>query len=231
MFYCLVSRHKIGRLLLFKVQIFVPRNSNLKFRSVKAMYQSVIKAIDKANAADPNKVTVDGKPYGKESLYATRMSEMLQRFNPSADELMCIAAHGQHIERWRSPRSDFPLGKQGYYQWRTALYDFHAERVTTLMQQAGYSSDECERVYAAVAKKNIKRNPDSQLIEDIASLVFIEHYMLDFASSKPDYDEQKWLGIIRKTWQKMSNEAHEFVLAGNISLPEPLKPLITKALN
>ncbi len=99
------------------------------------------------------------------------------------------------------------------------------------MKTAGYSTSECERVYAAVAKKNIKRNPDSQLIEDIASLVFIEHYMLDFATSKPDYDEQKWLGIIRKTWQKMSNEAHEFVLAGNISLPEPLKPIITKALS
>ncbi len=53
--------------------------------------------------------------------------------------------------------------------------------------------------------------------------------MFDFASSKPDYDEQKWLGIIRKTWQKMSNEAHEFVLAGNISLPEPLKTVNYKS--
>ena len=195
------------------------------------MSQTVIEAIDAANAADPNRVKHAGQALAKESLYSMRMTDMLNRFNPQADELMHIAARGQHIERWRSPRSDFPMGMQGYYQWRTALYDFHAERVTTLMQQAGYSSDECERVYAAVAKKNIKRNPDSQLIADIASLVFIEHYMLDFASSKPDYDEQKWLGIIRKTWQKMSNEAHEFVLAGNISLPEPLKPIITKALS
>jgi hypothetical protein len=195
------------------------------------MYQAVIKAIDAANAVDPNRVKQDDQELAKESLYAMRMTDMLNRFNPQADELMHIAARGQHIERWRSPRSDFPMGKQGYYQWRTALYDFHAERVTALMKTAGYVPQECERVYAAVAKKNIKRNPDSQLIEDIASLVFIEHYMLDFASSKPDYDEQKWLGIIRKTWQKMSNEAHDFVLAGNISLPEPLKPLIIKALN
>ncbi|MCF2846361.1 DUF4202 domain-containing protein [Pseudoalteromonas sp. ACER1] len=195
------------------------------------MSQTVIEAIDAANAADPNRVKHAGQALAKESLYSMRMTDMLNRFNPQADELMRIAARGQHIERWRSPRSDFPMGKQGYYQWRTALYDFHAERVTALMKTAGYSTSECERVYAAVAKKNIKRNPDSQLIEDIASLVFIEHYMLDFATSKPDYDEQKWLGIIRKTWQKMSNEAHEFVLAGNISLPEPLKPIITKALS
>lgn len=195
------------------------------------MYQAVIKAIDNANNADPNSVKFEGQSFAKEFLYAMRMTDMLTRFKPDADELMHIAARGQHIERWRSPRSDFPLGKQGYYQWRGALYDFHAERVTALMKTAGYSIADCERVYAAVAKKNIKHNPDSQLIEDIASLVFIEHYMLDFAMSKPDYDEAKWLGIIRKTWQKMSSEAHEFVLAGQIALPEPLKPLILKALN
>ncbi|MGO2563617.1 MAG: DUF4202 family protein, partial [Pseudoalteromonas nigrifaciens] len=87
-----------------------------------------------------------------------------------------------------------------------------------------------QRVYAAVAKQDIKRNPDSQLVEDIASLVFIEHYMLAFTSTKPDYDEQKWLGIIRRTWQKMSVEARDFVLAGNVTLPEPLVGLIHKAV-
>ncbi|WP_350643741.1 DUF4202 family protein, partial [Psychrobacter sp. HY3-MNA-CIBAN-0198] len=72
--------------------------------------------------------------------------------------------------------------------------------------------------------------PDSQLVEDVASLVFIEHYMLGFASAKPDYNEEKWIGIIRRTWQKMSDEAHEFVLTGNITLPTPLVGLIHKAL-
>jgi hypothetical protein len=55
--------------------------------------------------------------------------------------------------------------------------------------------------------------------------------MLGFANSKPDYDEQKWIGIIRRTWQKMSDDAHEFVLAGNITLPAPLVGLIHKALS
>ncbi|MFY8325283.1 DUF4202 domain-containing protein [Pseudoalteromonas sp. ZZD1] len=195
------------------------------------MFEQVITSIDKANNQDPNYELVDDQKQAKEYIYAQRMTQMLSRFAPEADELMHIVVRGQHIERWRSPRSDFPMNKQGYHQWRSALYEFHAGRVVELMQQAGYKEQACERVYNAVAKKQIKRNPDSQLVEDIASLVFIEHYMLAFAQSKPDYDEQKWIGILQRTWQKMSPQAHDFVLAGNITLPAPLVPLIEKALS
>ncbi len=195
------------------------------------MFEQVITSIDKANKQDPNHELLDEQKQAKEHVYALRMTQMLNRFAPEADELMHIAVRGQHIERWRSPRSDFPMNKQGYHQWRSALYEFHAGRVVELMQQAGYEKQACERVYNAVAKKQIKRNPDSQLVEDIASLVFIEHYMLAFAQSKPDYDEQKWIGILQRTWQKMSPQAHDFVLAGHITLPASLVPLIEKALS
>lgn len=194
------------------------------------MFNKVIALIDEANSQDPNNEQFNGESVPKEYLYSQRMSDMLSRFNPDAGELMQIAVRGQHIQRWKSPRSDFEMNKQGYHQWRSALYIFHASSVVALMQQAGYGEAEQNRVYDAVAKKNIKRNPDSQLVEDVASLVFIEHYMLGFANSKPDYDEQKWIGIIRRTWQKMSDDAHEFVLAGNITLPAPLVGLIHKAL-
>ncbi|ALS34669.1 hypothetical protein PTRA_b0144 [Pseudoalteromonas translucida KMM 520] len=196
----------------------------------KTMLNQVITLIDQANRQDPNTEIYNAQSLPKESLYATRMSEMLARFNPNADELMQIAVRGQHIERWQSPRSNFAMNKQGYHQWRSALYIFHASRVIELMQQVGFNEAQQQRVYAAVAKQDIKRNPDSQLVEDVASLVFIEHYMLAFTSTKPDYDEQKWLGIIRRTWQKMSVEARDFVLAGNIILPEPLVGLIHKAV-
>lgn len=196
----------------------------------KIMLNQVITLIDQANSQDPNTEIYNAQSLPKESLYATRMSEMLARFNPNADELMQIAVRGQHIERWQSPRSNFAMNKQGYHQWRSALYIFHASRVIELMQQVGFNEAQQQRVYAAVAKQDIKRNPDSQLVEDIASLVFIEHYMLAFTSTKPDYDEQKWLGIIRRTWQKMSVEARDFVLAGNVTLPEPLVRLIHKAV-
>ena len=43
--------------------------------------------------------------------------------------------------------------------------------------------------------------------------------------------EAKWLDIVRKTWKKMSEEARQFALSGKIRLPEPLLPLIQKAVS
>ncbi|MDH5483941.1 MAG: DUF4202 domain-containing protein, partial [Gammaproteobacteria bacterium] len=99
-----------------------------------------------------------------------------------------------------------------------------------LMQQAGYDEASIERTRKMVGKRGIKVNPDTQLLEDVTDLVFIEHYMLDFAARHPEYDEEKWIDIIRKTWQKMSKTGQQFALAGNIKLPEPLLPLIQKAV-
>ena len=188
--------------------------------------------INQANSEDPNKVTdSENKEWPKELLYSHHMSDMLERFAPESDDEMKLAIQAQHIQRWQSPRSDYPMNRKGYHQWRTALYTFHADTVAALMEKAGYAKDDIERVKLAVSKKALKKNPDTQLVEDIAALVFIEHYMLEFAGKHPEYDEAKWIDIIRKTWRKMSKPAQQFALSGSIKLPEPLVPLIQKALS
>lgn len=132
-------------------------------------------------------------------------------------------------------RNTYPMTKEGYHAWRTGLYTFQADSAGELIRQAGYDDAMIERVKKAVGKRGIKSNPDTQMLEDIAGLAFIEHYMLAFALSKPEYDEEKWLEIIRKTcrktWKKMSKAAQAFAPSGKIKLPEPLVPLITKAIS
>jgi len=190
-----------------------------------------IELIDAANSEDPNMEKSDGKEVPKELLYSQRMTDMQQRYAPDADDVMILALRAQHIQRWKSPRSDFPMDKKGYHQWRTGLYKFHAETAAALLEQAGYDEAEIERLKLAVGKKSLKSNPDTQLLEDVTALVFIEHYMLEFAEKHPEYSEEKWIDIIRKTWRKMTENAHEFALSGKITLPEPLVPLIQKALS
>lgn len=190
-------------------------------------FERALALFDAANAEDPTRD--EGQP--KELLYGRRMSEMIARFAPDASEAAQLAVRAQHIQRWKVPRSSYPMTKEGYHAWRTGLYTFHANTAAELMRQAGYDDAMIERVKKAVGKRGIKSNPETQLLEDIADLVFIEHYMLAFAQSKPDYDEARWLEIIRKTWQKMSVAAREFALSGKIRLPEPLVPLITKAIS
>jgi hypothetical protein len=194
------------------------------------LYQAAIAAFDKANSEDPNKEVAEGKEYPKEMLYALRMTQMQERYVPETSEAVKLAVRAQHIQRWKSPRSNFSMDRQGYLQWRTGLYKFHAETAGNLMKEAGYEDTMVERVRAIISKKALKVNPETQLMEDVADLVFLEYYMLGFATSHPEYDDAKWIEIIKKTWQKMSPRAHEFALTGKVKLPEALVPLILKAV-
>ena len=189
-------------------------------------FNLAISLFDAANAQDPNQE--EGQP--KELLYAQRMTEMIGRFAPEASEVAQLAVRAQHIQRWMVPRNSYPLGKPGYFAWRTGLYQFHAKTAGELMLQAGYDDALIEQVKVAISKQGIRTNPDTQMLEDVTSLVFIEYYMLGFAGQHAEYSEEKWLGIISKTWKKMSDDAHLFATNGSIKLPEPLLPLILKAV-
>lgn len=194
-------------------------------------FERAIALFDYANGEDPRRdMGPDGNPCPRELLYSRRMTEMLERFAPDASESARLAVRAQHIQRWKSPRESFPMDRNGYLQWRTQLYKFHADTAGRLMQEAGYDEQTIERVKKAIGKRGLKVNRETQLLEDVTALVFIEHYMLEFVGQKPDYSEDKWLGIIRKTWEKMSAGAHAFALSGKLPLPETLVPLIKKAV-
>ena len=196
----------------------------------QSTFEKALALIDAANSEDPNQVTADGKTWPKELIYSMRMSDMLQRFAPDADDAAKLAIRAQHVQRWKSPRDAYPMDRIGYLQWRKDLYKIQAQTAADLLVQAGYDDALISRVKQAVAKKGIKENPDTQLLEDVTDLVFMEHYLLEFAGKHPEYDEEKWLDIIRKTWKKMSDRAQQFALSGSIKLPESLLPLIKKAV-
>ena len=193
-------------------------------------FELAAELIDAANNEDANMETSDGKQWPKELLYSDRMTDMQQRYAPDADDAMKLALRAQHIQRWKYPRDEYPMDRKGYHLWRTNLYTFHADTAAALLVKAGYDDEFINRVKLAVSKKSLKRNLDTQLLEDVSALVFIEHYMLPFVEKHPEYDEGKWILIIQRTWNKMTDKAHAFALAGNIKLPESLVPLILKAV-
>lgn len=194
-------------------------------------FELAVELIDSANNEDTNIEISDGKQWPKELLYSHRMSDMQQRYAPDADDAMKLALRAQHIQRWKCPREEYPMDRKGYHLWRTNLYTFHADTAAALLAKAGYDDEFINRVKLAVSKKSIKTNPDTRLLEDVSALVFIEHYMLAFVDKHPEYDEEKWLLIIKRTWNKMTEKAHTFALSGKIKLPESLIPLIQKAVS
>lgn len=174
---------------------------------------SVLSAIDLLNAQDPISQLVDGQPMAKELLYSQRMSACLDNFSPNASDELKIAARAQHVQRWKSPRSDYPLGKAGYYKWRQSLAKMHAETAADLMLAAGYADSSIELVRQLLTKKGIKEDERVQTLEDVICLVFLEFYYPEFAEK---HDDAKVIDILQKTWKKMSphgqSKALELVL-------------------
>jgi len=194
-------------------------------------FNKALELYDAANSVDPNiDVDNDKQEVPKELLYSKRMLDMINRYLPDADDVAKLSVAAQHIERWKSPRSDYPMNRKGYHLWRTNLYKFHAETAAKLLEEAGYDEEFIARVKLAIGKKNLKTNHDTQILEDVAALTFLEHYMMAMYINFPQYDEEKWIDIIIRTWKKMSPAAQAFALSGDVKLVEELVPVIQKAL-
>lgn len=190
----------------------------------------VFAAIDAAMADDPNRVSVAGaeRPYGVH--YAERMSHWLGRLVSAPSDALALAVHGQHVRRYDIPRDRYPMDKPGYFAWRNALKAHHADLIAGWMATAGYDVDAIARMRSIVLKERLKRDPEAQALEDCACLVFLENEFADFVAKKSDYDDDKWLTILRKTWVKMSDAGHAEALALVPALPPALQDLVKRAV-
>lgn len=179
-------------------------------------FDNAIKKFDDYNSTDPN---------GKEVLYAQRMSDRLDRFKPDAGEYVKLAARCQHIGRWTIPRNTFPEGKKGYIAWRNKLKAFHAKMAGGILKDCGYDDDTISKVQDLVQKKDLRSNFDTQLLEDIVCMVFVEFYLDEFAAR---HDDAKVIDILAKTLKKMSPEAIK--VACTFSLSARVKELLGRAI-
>ena len=187
---------------------------------------SVFKAIDDINLQDPNFTLVDGKQVAKEWIYGIRMTECINTHWPDANEYVQIAVRAQHIKRWHLKRVEFDAGRTGYLKWRKELGKFHAELTASLMNDNGYSQEECDNTAAIIRKERIKANADSQMLEDVACLVFLQYYFEEFAEK---YTDEKIIDIVQKTWKKMSEQWHSIALS--LTFPDNLAKLVQRALS
>ena len=175
-------------------------------RHMTSRFDAAVGLIDEANAQDPNRVeTADGaRP--AELVYAMRMSAALARVYPQAGEELRLAVRAQHLQRWMMPRTRFSPDRKGYLAWRNAAKAEHAERAGDILSRAGYGANQIACVQALIRKQGIKRDADAQALEDVACLVFLEHYFSAFAAK---HDDEKLIGILRKTWVKMSETGRQ----------------------
>ncbi|WP_405384772.1 MULTISPECIES: DUF4202 domain-containing protein [Maribacter] len=184
------------------------------------------KYFDEANKQDPNTEVFEGTTYPKEVLYGIRMTERLNAFDPNASEALRLTARCQHICRWEIPRESYEMNREGYLRWRQELKKFHATKAASILEDVGYDKETIDNVKFLLQKKQLKKNEETQTLEDVICLVFLEFYFEPFAHKHP---EDKTIDILQKTWRKMSPKGQEAAL--KLPLSKFSLDLITKALH
>jgi len=190
----------------------------------KTRFEKALAVFDQYNAKDPNQEDVKGLLVPKELAYAQRMTDRLLKFFPGASGYLQLAARGQHIGRWEIARSQYPMDKKGYFQWRNKLKEHHAAIVEPILKDSGFDDREIEKVKSLILKKELAVNPETQTLEDVICLVFLEYYCEEFAARHKD---EKVIDILRKTIKKMSTTAIHAV--AEIHLTDKIKSMIYEA--
>ena len=188
--------------------------------------QQAFDFIDQKNAEDPNKEVSEGKQYPKELLYSERMSTTLLKTFPNSSEELQIAARAQHICRWKISRKSYPMDKVGYFNWRNDLKRMHAKITSEILEEVGYEETFRKRVSFLIRKKALKKDAETQTLEDVICLVFLQYYMDAFCEK---HSEEKIIDILQKTWGKMSEYGQESAL--KLSLSEKSLQLVKQALS
>ncbi|KAK2598966.1 hypothetical protein QQS21_005571 [Conoideocrella luteorostrata] len=196
-------------------------------------YAQALRLIDEAHAEDLNKI--DGPDGAKtvpyELHYAQKMTKWLEYRCPGASPTLQLACRAQHFRRWELPRSSFPMTRPGYLTWRAKQKSQAASQVADLLTspaiQPPLPDRDRDRVAALIRKEGLSTDGETNILEDVACLVFLDDQFDDF-EAKADIDEEKIVGILRKTWGKMTEEGRRLALQMNLS--DRAKILIGKAL-
>lgn len=188
-------------------------------------FEDALKAINLAHKKDPNKEELGAEIYSSEWLYAKRMQDTLKKIYPKANQGLVLAASCQHLYRWEIKRSDYPNGKIGYYKWRNYLVEYQANKAEVILKECQFDTASIQKVIDIMKKENIHKLEDSQKLEDIVCIVFLEHYMEPFAADKTD---EHLIQIVQKTWNKMSENGKKEAL--KLNLPLRTKKIVEAAL-
>ena len=188
-------------------------------------FEAALRRFDEENARDPNAEQVADVAHPRELIYAQWLTEWVLRLCPDSSEPLRLAARCQHLCRWMVPRNSYPMTRAGYLKWREGLKHFHAQKAGEILREVGYPEEVVARVQNLNLKKDFPQDAEGRVLEDALCLVFLEHQIGDLASKTTD---DKMIGVVQKTWHKMTPAAHALALA--LSYAPHVRGLLERAL-
>jgi hypothetical protein len=105
------------------------------------------------------------------------------------------------------------------------LKQFHAQKAGEILREVGYDEATVSRVQDLIRKRNFPRVPDGRVLEDALCLIFLE---TQFAETTAKTGDEKMIGILQKSWRKMTPQAQQIALT--IPMTPECRALVGKAL-
>lgn len=180
-------------------------------------FDEAIRRFDEENSRDPHREEAGGGSLPRELLYAQRLTDWVTRLAPGSSETLLLAARCQHLCRWEIPRSSYEMSRSGYLRWRAELKEFHARKSAEILREVGYGEELIGQVQDLNRKKNLGRDPECQVLEDALCLVTLQFQLTELIRKT---DPEKMVGILQKTWKKMSDRAKAEALQLSLTAEE-----------
>lgn len=83
-------------------------SSNTSSAPTSSRLQQVLDGIDALNSLDPRTASWQGQTLPYELAYSQWLTDWVLRLEAQPSEELRIVARGQHVERWKLPRSSYP---------------------------------------------------------------------------------------------------------------------------
>lgn len=106
------------------------------------------------------------------------------------------------------------MTRPGYLSWRARQKTQAAAQVKEMlgsMEGPPLPGDELDRISALISKHDLATNEETQVLEDVACLVFLDDQFDGFEKGA-NHGDDKIVNILRKTWGKMSPKGREMAL-------------------
>ncbi len=175
---------------------------------MRDLIERTFDAIDRVNADDPN--LIDGEPLAM--VQGQRATHWLAQLGIEPSTELEVAARAHHVERWKLARTDYPDGRSGYLRWRRDNKAHQAARGVELCAESGLVID-AERLTALLLRRELQTDPETQALEDVACIVFVE---TQFEPVVDRLGHDKSVDVVAKTLRKMSVDA--IALAAGLEL-------------
>lgn len=190
-------------------------------RDLTEQLASVLAEIDEANRTDPNRFDEEPLALAQGRLASTWLERLATA--PSAE--LSVACRGHHLRRWEISRGDYAEGRSGYLRWRRDNKAHQAETMARILERHRWPAPAIERVRELLGRAKLRSDGETQTLEDVACLVFLE---TQFGPMVDRTDHDHLVTIVAKTLRKMSPAAID--AAGEIELGDAENAVLTAAV-